>query len=109
MSRPPIRTRQQKGFMHWIENPYLFFFLLLLLLVSTLVAYMYVRNGLNSVIAGNLALSNACTAKQQEVVYLRNEINELSRPGNIQRIAHERLGLVNSTPQADAIIIRKRK
>ncbi len=93
--------------MKGIENNYVFGFILFFLIVGTLVAYLYVRNDLNAVNARNLALRNACSRMHQENIFLESEVNELKRPGRIQRIAREELGMVNSRPQADAIIVKK--
>ena len=109
MSAVKIRKHRETGFLRWIQNRIFFFLLLLLTLVLILVAYMYIRNDLNDTSATNLNLSEECSALRQDIIYLESEINELRRPGYIQRTAKEELGMIDSRPQADAIIVKKRK
>ncbi|MCK4813651.1 MAG: septum formation initiator family protein [Candidatus Marinimicrobia bacterium] len=109
MTRIKIYSHKSTGIIRWLDNPILFFVLIFLIIIASLVAYMYVRNGLNSISARNLALRNECIKKQQEIIYLKSEVIDLSRPGYIQSIAREQLGMVNSIPQADAIIVKTRK
>lgn len=92
-----------------IDNKIFFLVLLMLIFVATLVGYMYIRNGLDAVIARNIDMKAQNDQMQQEILYLETEIIYLSRPGHIQELAHEQLGLVNSTPQAEAIFVKKRK
>jgi hypothetical protein len=98
MSAVKIRKHRETGFLRWIQNRIFFFLLLLFTLVLILVAYMYIRNDLNNT-----------SALRQDIIYLESEINELRRPGYIQRTAKEELGMIDSRPQADAIIVKKRK
>ncbi|MBW6458095.1 MAG: septum formation initiator family protein [FCB group bacterium] len=102
------RTKRNGSFfIRLVENNYVFGFMLFFIIVGTLVAYLYIRNDLNAVNARNLALHNSCSRMYQESIFLESEVNELKRPGRIQRIAREELGMVNSRPQADAIIVKK--
>lgn len=87
----------------------LFYFLIMFMIVASLVAYMYVRNGLDALTTRNLAMKSNNIKLEQEIKFLQSEVNDLSRPGQIRLIAGEQLGLVNSTPQADAIFVKKKK
>ncbi len=109
MKRSIIHSHKSTGIIRWLDKPIFFSVLIFLIIVANLVAYMYVRNGLNSISTRNLALRNECLKKQQENIYLKNEVIDLSKPGHIQSIAREQLGMVNSIPQAEAIIVRKRE
>lgn len=82
---------------------------LTVMLVLTLVSYMYIRNGLDSLVARNLTMETNNAKLEQKIKYLQSEVNELSRPGLIRQKAEQELGLVNSTPQAEAIYVKKRK
>lgn len=92
-----------------LENKTFFLVMLMLLFVATLIGYMYIRNGLDSLISRNMSMKESNSQLQQNILYLETEIIYLSRPGYIQELAHEQLGLVNSAPQAEAIFVKKRK
>ncbi len=104
-----IKTHHDVEKKKLLDNRIIFLFILLLLFVSTLVAYMYIRNGLDSLIASNLTIKSDNDQLQQKVIYLESEIIDLTRPGQIQKNAKEQLGMVNSTPQADVIFVKKKK
>ena len=104
-----VKTPQDVNKTRLIDNKIFFLVLLILIFVATLVGYMYIRNGLDALISRNLAMKSSNDQLQQEILYMQTEIIYLSRPGHIQEIAHEQLGLVNSTPQAEAIFVKKRK
>ncbi len=93
----------------FLEKPFVFKGLMILMVVLTLILYMYIRNGLEAYNSRNITLEENNAQMQQELVYLNSELNDLSRPGEIQKLAKEKLGMVNSTPQADVIFITKRK
>lgn len=104
-----IKTHHDVQRKSLIDNRIFFSILLMLIFVATLVGYMYIRNALDSVIARNLTMQSNNAGLQQDIIYLKSEIIDLSRPGHIQEIAREQLGMVNSTPQADAVFVKKRK
>ncbi|MEA2076659.1 MAG: cell division protein FtsL [Candidatus Marinimicrobia bacterium] len=104
-----VKTHYDIQRIRLIDNKIIFSLLLMIILVATLVGYMYIRNGLDSLISRNLTMKSNNAQLQQEIIYLDSEIINLSRPGQIQRIAQEQLGMVNSTPQADAIFVKKKK
>ena len=91
------------------KGNFFFYFLIIFMIVATLVAYMYVRNGMDAITSRNLAMKSNNIKLEQEIKFLQSEVNDLSRPGQIRSIAGEQLGLVNSTPQADAIFVKKNK
>lgn len=103
-----IKTPRDVNRTKLIDNKIFFLVLLILVFVTTLVAYMYIRNGLDALIARNIEMKRSNDQLHQEILYLETEIIYLSRPGHIQALAHEQLGLVNSTPQAEAIFVKKR-
>ncbi|MDZ7797462.1 MAG: hypothetical protein U5N56_10675 [Candidatus Marinimicrobia bacterium] len=109
MTAVKIHKHRETGILRWIQNRIFFFVTVLFVLVLVLIAYMYIRNALNDTSARNLVLSNDCSRLQQEIIYLESEINEYRRPGYIKRIAEEELKMIDSQPQADAIIVKKRK
>ncbi len=109
MREKKIKTHHDVKRTQLVDNRIVFFLLLMIILVVTLVGYMYIRNGLDSLISRNITMKNNNSQLQQEIIYLKSEIIDLSRPGHIQRIAQEQLGMVNSTPQADAIFVKKKK
>ena len=82
--------------------------MIMFMIVASLVAYMYVRNGLDALTTRNLAMKTNNLKLEQETKFLQSEVNDLSRPGQIRTIAGDQLGLVNSTPQPDAIFVKKR-
>ena len=88
---------------------FFFYFLIMLMIVMSLVSYMYVRNGMDAITSRNLAMKSNNIKLEQEIKFLQSEVNDLSRPGQIMAIAGEQLDLVNSTPQADAIFVKKKK
>jgi len=104
-----IKTHHDVEKKKLLDNKIIFFFILLLFFVSTLVAYMYIRNDLDSLIASNLTIKSDNDQLQQKVIYLESEIIDLKKPGQIQKIAKEELGMVNSIPQADVIFVKKNK
>ena len=79
-----IKTHHDVEKKKLLDNRIIFLFILLLLFVSTLVAYMYIRNGLDSLIASNLTIKSDNDQLQQKVIYLESEIIDLTRPGQIQ-------------------------
>ncbi len=85
-----------------------FYFLLILMIVASLVGYMYIRNGKDALTTRNFAMKSNNIKLEQEIKFLQSEVNDLSRPGQIRSIAGEQLGLVNSTPQPDAIFVKKK-
>ena len=93
----------------FLEKPFVFKGLMIVSIVLTLIFYMYIRNGLEAYTSRNITLEESNAQLQQELVYLNSELNDLSRPGEIRKLAKEKLGMVNSTPQADVIFIAKRK
>ncbi|MFA6619073.1 MAG: septum formation initiator family protein [Candidatus Neomarinimicrobiota bacterium] len=109
MSRASIKTHQNINKKAFLERPFIFNGILILLVVISLISYMYIRNGLEAYNSRNITLKESNSRLQQELVYLKSEINDLSRPGQIQKKAKEKLGMVNSTPQRDIIFIAKKK
>jgi cell division protein FtsL len=103
-----VKTHQDVNRTRLIDNKIFFLVVLMLIFVATLVGYMYIRNGLDALIARNLSMKSSNAQLQQDILYLETEIIDLSRPGHIQELAHEKLGLVNSPPQAEAIFVKKR-
>lgn len=108
MKRKGIK-QHKTGFMETlIANSYMFGFLLLLIVVGSLVSYMYIRNSLNLVSSTNILLKEDCARLEQENIFLESEINELKRPGHIRKTAQEELGMINSKPKPDAVILLKK-
>lgn len=103
-----VKTHLDVGKGQLLDNKVVFFLIIMIIFVITLVGYMYVRNGLDSLSSRNLAMKSNNAQLHQEILYLESEIIDLSRPGQIQRIAKEQLGMVNSKPQADAIFVKKK-
>lgn len=108
MSKVTTKTHQDLDKKPVLEKPFVFNIMMVMLLVIALVFYMYIRNGLEGYTSRNISLEEANSQLQQELVYLNSELNDISRPGQIQKIAKEKLGMVNSTPQADVIFISKK-
>ena len=104
-----VKTNKDLNKVHILERPMVFRGILILLIVFTLISYMYIRNGLESYNSNNIDLKESNSQLQQELVFLSSELNDLSRPGHIQKKAKDKLGMVNSTPQADVIFVAKRK
>ena len=104
-----VKTPQDVNRKRLIDNKIFFLVLLIVIFVATLVGYMYIRNGLDALIARNIEMKRSNDQLQQQILYLETEIIYLARPGHIQELAQEQLGLVNSTPQAEAIFVKKRK
>jgi cell division protein FtsL len=105
-----IKTRRNEPLiLKWIDNAYFFGFILFITVVFSMIGYLYIRNAMNDTNTRNLALRNACSKMRQEIIFLESEVIELKRPSRIQRIAREELGMINSQPQADAVIVTKEK
>jgi|GEM_PF-1127582 len=104
-----VRNHHDVNRTRLIDNKIFFMILLIVIFVATLVGYMYIRNALDALIARNITMKTSNDQLQQEILYLETEIIYLARPGHIQELAHEQLGLVSSTPQAEAIFVKKRK
>jgi cell division protein FtsB len=109
MIRTDVKTHLDVGKTRLIDRSIVFALTLMIILVFTLVAYMYVRNAYESLTARNLSMSSTNSKLQQEVLFTKSEINYLNRPGQIQELAKKELGMVNSTPQPDAIFVKKKK
>lgn len=109
MRKATIRTHQNVNKKAFLERPFIFKGILILLIVASLISYMYIRNGLEAYNSRNITLKESNSQSQQELVYLKSELNDISRPGQIQKIAREKLGMVNSTPQADLIFVPRKK
>ncbi len=109
MTKPNIKTHLEVNKQNEKKGNFVFYFVIILMIVASLVGYMYGRNGLDAVTTRNLALKSNNIKLEQEIKFLQSEVNDLSRPGQIQTIAGEQLGLVNSTPQPDAIFVKKNK
>lgn len=109
MSKFDAKTHHDVGRIPLLQRSGIFNFLMMFILVFTLVMYMYVRNGLESLTSRNMNMRNSNAQLQQEIVYLSSELNDLSRPGQIQQTAKNQLGMVNSTPQADVIFVTKKR
>ena len=108
MKKPNIKTHLEIEKKNENKGNVLFYFMIMFMIVASLVAYMYVRNGLDALTTRNLAMKTNNLKLEQETKFLQSEVNDLSRPGQIRTIAGDQLGLVNSTPQPDAIFVKKR-
>ena len=108
MKKSNIKTHLDTDKKNEKNGNILFYFLLILMVVASLVGYMYIRNGIDALTTRNLAMKNNNIKLEQEIKFLQSEVNDLSRPGQIRSIAGEQLGLVNSTPQPDAIFVKKK-
>ena len=109
MSKFDAKTHHDVGRIPVLERPGVFNLLMMLILVLTLVMYMYVRNGLESLVSHNVSMRASNAQLQQEIVYLNSELNDLSRPGQIQLTAKKQLGMIASTPQTDVIFVPRKK
>ena len=109
MKKSNIKTHLDTDKKNEKNGNILFYFLLILMVVASLVGYMYIRNGIDALTTRNLAMKSNNIKLEQEIKFLQSEVNDLSRPGQIRLIAGEQLGLVNSTPQPDAIFFEARR
>ena len=109
MSKPEIKTHLDFDERRQLGVKTVMTILVILTLVATLVSYMYIRNGLDAVMARNLAMETSNNKLEQKIKYLQSEVNDLSRPGRIREAAEKELGMVIATPQADAVYVKKRK
>lgn len=105
MKRKGIRQHKPGFIEALVANNYMYSFLLLLISVGSLISYMYIRNSLNLVSSTNILLREDCAKLEQENIFLESEINELKRPGHIRKTAEEELGMINSKPKPDAVIL----
>ncbi|MEA1987048.1 MAG: cell division protein FtsL [Candidatus Marinimicrobia bacterium] len=101
-----IRNSKNSLFIKAITNRWFLFIYLLIITLSTVVLHIYMQTMVDEISYYIDHTKKIERRTKQHITELRSEITQLSRADRIQRIATEKLNMVNSKPQVDVIVIK---